>query len=204
MNEFKYVHISTGDLVREEISNKSSLGQECQKYTSKGELVPFELIVNILVKGILKRKGTNFLIDGFPRTMEQALYLEKHLKEISIILNISAREETLISRMVSRGKQTGRADDQDENTIRNRIREFLERSFPVIQFYDKYGVVRTIDSENDVNVVYEQVREKLFPDIYCIIGKKYSGKTEIGNALADRMKAKLIDFNDFLKDPIFK
>jgi len=204
VNEFKYIHISTGDLVREEVKNNTPLGTQFVKYSSKGELVPFELIVNILIKAILKRKGTNFLIDGFPRTMEQALYLEKNMKEISIILNISAKEETLIQRMTNRGKITGRKDDLDENAIKNRIREFLERSFPVIEFYEKYGIVKKVNSELDVNSVYHQVRESLFPDIYCVIGKKYSGKTEIATAISDRINAKIIDFNEFIKDPKLK
>jgi adenylate kinase len=131
--------------------------------------------------------------------MEQAYYLEKHLKEISCILNVSADEQLMLSRILSRGKATGRADDQQEATVRNRLREYNERSFPVIQFYQKYGAVRDIDSKFDVNTVYEATKEALVPDIYCVIGKRYSGKTVVSQAIAERLNAKVVDFPKFLQ-----
>jgi adenylate kinase family enzyme len=132
--------------------------------------------------------------------MEQALFLEKNLKEISCILNVSADQDLMLSRILSRGKLTGRADDQQEATVRNRLREYNERSFPVIQFYQKYGAVRDIDAKTDVNNVYQNFTKiALFPDVYCIIGKRYSGKTVIAKAMAARMNAKVIDFPAFMK-----
>lgn len=203
MNEFKYNHISTGDLLREEIAKKSVIGESCVKFTSVGKLVPFELIISVLIKAILTREGTNFLIDGFPRSMEQALYLDKYVKEISVILNVYASEEISLNRILRRGETSGRADDAKEETIRSRLKEFRNQSLPVINFYKNYGVVRDINSELPANEVYEQVKEQLFPEVYCIIGKKYSGKTTIAKLLGERISMKIINFNDFLNDPAF-
>jgi adenylate kinase family enzyme len=91
-----------------------------------------------------------------------------------------------------------RQDDIDENTIRNRLKEFHASSAPVIDFYQKYGIVKYINSELHVNDAYAQVKESLYPAVYCLIGKKYSGKTTIGKELAKRMGFKIIDFNQFM------
>lgn len=204
VNDFKYHHISTGDLIREEIAKKSKLGEACISYTSNGKLVPFELIISLLIKAILNKQGNNFLIDGFPRSMEQALYLDKYIKEIKVILNIHASYDTSLNRILGRGLTSGRADDAQVETIKSRLQEFKDMSFPVINYYHKYGVVRDINSELEVGEVYEILKQQLFPEVYCIIGKKYSGKTEISKLLAERMQAKLIDFKKFINDPFFK
>jgi adenylate kinase family enzyme len=201
VNDFKYIHISTGDLIRAEIKAKSKIGEVCESYAQKGELVPFEIIINVLVKAIVSSKGNKFLIDGFPRAVDQALYLEKHIKEIKIILNVSANEEICKERILARGKESERVDDQNPETITRRLNEFSTKTQPVIDFYSKYGIVRNINSELEVNQVYETVKKQLCPAVYCIIGKKYSGKSTLANILAKRMGMKVIDFKEFVKDP---
>jgi adenylate kinase family enzyme len=198
VNELKYHHISTGDLIRDQIKRKTHLGELCESYTSKGELVPFELIINILVKAIITSNSKCYLIDGFPRSMEQALYFEKHIKQIGLILNIQANEEVCLMRIKSRAAQEKRADDMSEEVIKHRLREFREQSEPVIEFYQKFGVVRNINAELEVGQVFETVKEKLYPTLYLIIGKKYSGKTTLGNLLAQRMGLKTIDYKEFI------
>ena len=173
----------------------------CASYTNQGSLVPFELMISLLVKSIASSSGNKFLIDGFPRSMEQALYLEKNIKEIKAILNIHASDEISLSRILKRGAISGRADDKQEVTIRNRLREFKDQSLPVIEFYRKYGIVRDVNSEFEVNQVYEIVKKQLYPAVYCIIGKKYSGKTTLANVLNQRMGMKVIDFKDFINEP---
>jgi adenylate kinase family enzyme len=135
--------------------------------------------------------------------MEQALYLDKFIKDIKVILNVYACEETSLNRILKRGETSGRADDAKEETIKTRLREFRDQSFPVISFYHKYGIVRDINSELEVNQVYSIVKEALYPEVYCIIGKKYSGKTELAKLLSERMGMKIIDFKEFLNDSIF-
>jgi len=86
VTEFKYTHISTCDLIREQIQKNTPLGQQCHEYTIKGELIPSEMIIYILVKAIITHSAKKFLIDGFPRSMEQAMFFENNIKEIGIIL----------------------------------------------------------------------------------------------------------------------
>ena len=173
---------------------------ECEPYSSKGQLVPFNFIVKILVKAILSKSGSNFLIDGFPRSLEQALYLDKHVKDMKIIMNIYANDAILKQRLAGRAQSSGRKDDADEKIIMDRIKVFKEESYPAINFYKKYGIVRDINSEFDVNTVFSSVKENLLPEIYCVIGKRYSGKSTICKFLEKRIGAKVIDFNEFLKD----
>lgn len=171
-------------------------------YTIQGALVPFDLIISILIKAIVSSKGNKFLIDGFPRSMEQALYLEKNIKEIKTIINVYASDDISLDRILKRGANSGRADDMQEETIKNRLQEFRAQSLPVIDFYKKYGIVRDVNSEFEVNQVYDIVKKQLYPAVYCIIGKKYSGKSTIANVLTERMGMKVIDFKEFMNDPI--
>ena len=91
--------------------------------------MPFNLITGILVKAILTKNGSNFLIDGFPRSLEQALYLDKHVKDMKIILNVYADDDVLKKRLINRGKSSGRKDDTDEKIIMDRIKVFKNQSF---------------------------------------------------------------------------
>lgn len=202
INEFKYAHISTGDLVREEIKKKSKIGEEIEKYELKGELVPTETIISLLIRAIVTTKNSNFLIDGFPRSMEQALFFEKYIKEIKLVLNFEASEEVTFNRIIGRREKYKRDDDADEDVVRNRLKVFREQSKQVISYYHKFGIVRNINAELGVNEVYEQVKQELYPTIFCVIGKKYSGKTNIAELLFKRMEMKVIDYKEFLKDPL--
>jgi adenylate kinase family enzyme len=140
------------------------------------------------------------LIDGFPRSLEQALYLDRHLKDMKVILNVYADDDVLVKRLSNRGKTSGRMDDADVNIIMDRINVFKKESFPAINFYQKYGIVRDINSNLDINSAYALVLENLLPEIYCVVGKRYSGKSTICKFLEKRIGAKIIDFNDFLRE----
>ena len=173
---------------------------QCEPFSSKGQLVPFDIITRILVKAILTKSGSNFLIDGFPRSLEQALYLDKHVKDMKIILNVFADDEILRKRLMNRANLLGRKDDSDEKIINERIKIFKEESLPAINFYQKYGIVKDINSNFDVNTCYATVVENLLPEVYCVIGKRYSGKSSVCKFLEKRINGKVIDFNEFLKD----
>lgn len=133
--------------------------------------------------------------------MEQALFLDSKLGGIKAILNVAAPDEVLKARLKSRGASSGRADDQDDNIIQDRLNVFRGQSEPVIHFYEKYGVVKNIDSCLDINQAYKQVKESLLPEVYCIAGKKYSGKSTISRSLSYRMNMKWIDFEEFVAKP---
>ena len=101
---------------------------------------------------------------------------------------------------MNRANLLGRKDDSDEKIINERIKIFKEESLPAINFYQKYGIVKDINSNFDVNTCYATVVENLLPEVYCVIGKRYSGKSSVCKFLEKRINGKVIDFNEFLKD----
>lgn len=198
VNELKYHHISTGDLIKDHIKRKTHLGELCESYTSKGASIPFELTTNILVKAIITSNSKCYLIESFPMSIQQALYFEKHIKEIGLILNFQASEEVCLMRTKTRAIQEKRLEEMSDERNKDHLREFREQSEPLIQFYQKFGVVRNINAELEVSQVFEAVKEKLYPTIYLIIGKKYSGKSTLGSMLSQRMSLKKIDYKEFI------
>jgi len=129
--------------------------------------------------------------------LDQALYIERFIKEIKIIINFENSVETSIKREKILGKK-----DLDEELFRRNFTQYKDSVIPIIDFYQKYGVIRTINSDLSENEIYGTLKENLFPEIYCLVGKKYSGKTEISKVLSERTGMKIIDFMEFLKEPL--
>ena len=130
---FNLVHLSTGDIFRFNIKNNTVLGQLAQAYMDKGNLVPDEVTINMLEAEVAKYPDAKgFIFDGFPRTTNQAIALDKYLESkgtsISLMLALQVDEEELIQRLLLRGKDSGRADDTDESIIRNRINVYNEQT----------------------------------------------------------------------------
>lgn len=195
-NELKYVHISTGWLIEKEIQHNTKTGQLCKEYLNKGLLVPEEYVLNLLIKKLVNTSGKIFLVDGFPRTLEQALFIEQNLIEISTLISYTADEGVLKNRIMSQHK--GNILEDKVDTL---ITEYLKHSKNLLEFYNRFGVVRAVEASGSVIDVNKKTKEALLPEIYCIIGKKYSGKTTISNALCERMKFKPINFEKFLSCP---
>ncbi|MDD5473229.1 MAG: adenylate kinase [Candidatus Methanoperedens sp.] len=188
---FSLPHISTGDILRENISNNTSLGLKAKSYMSRGELVPDELLITI-VKDRLSRKDCSegFMLDGYPRTIPQADALQMILtesgKKLDAVLNISVGDEELVKRLsgrrmckcgasyhvsfnppkkdgicdVCKGELYQRDDDKAE-AVRNRLDVYKKQTQPLIDYYDKKGVLRTIDGENDIPRIFEDIKEVL-------------------------------------------
>ena len=131
--------------MRAEVKKNSELGAKLKEYQAKGELVPTEMTVDIVVSG-LKPGPYKYLLDGFPRTSEQAIYLEQFYIEIDYILNFTCPEETQVERLTKRSNGSTRADD-DPEIHRKRIKEFNEVTKECLDFYDKLGVVKNIDCQ---------------------------------------------------------
>lgn len=139
VEKYGFLHISTGDLLRNEIENNSLLGIEAKSLIEKGELVPDNIVINMidtLVQKNLQCKG--FLFDGFPRTIEQCKSLDNLLAQkglsIQIVLSLEVGEEELINRLVERGKYSGRVDDKRE-TIELRLKEYHKKTALVGSYY---------------------------------------------------------------------
>ncbi|MDR0828506.1 MAG: adenylate kinase, partial [Prevotellaceae bacterium] len=134
-----FAHLSTGDILRAEVTSKSELGILAESYMSKGSLVPDELIINILAKKIDDKNSPNgIILDGFPRTIEQAKALNEMLQErnakVDALIDIEVEEQALFDRLVLRGATSGRADDTPE-TIKKRFNVYKEQTAPVKEFY---------------------------------------------------------------------
>eukprot|EP00834_Sanchytrium_tribonematis_P006605 NODE_502_length_6703_cov_1.353574.p1 type:complete len:444 gc:universal NODE_502_length_6703_cov_1.353574:4859-3528(-) len=149
-------HISTGDLLREEIKKESFIGLLLKESIARGDLVPDDLIMNLLLGKVNQCKRFPLIIlDGFPRTVEQAKLLSGYL-DISKVLYFKCAKETLVKRILNRGLTSGRADD-NENTANHRIETFLKETMPVLDYYSEKNLVFQIDAEAGVEEVWERV-----------------------------------------------
>ncbi len=144
ISSFGLDHLSTGDLLRSEIAGGTKLGLEAKSFMEKGELVPDTVVIGMIKSKLESNKDTKgFIFDGFPRTVEQAKALDKLLNEngtpISGMLSLEVDKQELIDRLLSRGKVSGRPDDQDQSVIENRINVYNEKTLPLIEYYKPQG-----------------------------------------------------------------
>ena len=163
---FQLVHISTGDLFRYNIGNNTSLGALAKSYMDQGDLVPDEVTIKMLEAEVdANPDAGGFIFDGFPRTAKQAEALDEflHGKEMSIQATIALEvvEEVLIKRLLNRGKDSGRADDQDEEKIRNRFEEYNNKTAPLINYYKAQNKFHSITGVGTVTEISEQLIELL-------------------------------------------
>lgn len=136
--KFNLVHLSTGDILRKEIDKSSKVGLKAQTYMNAGNLVPDEVLLEMMQSTLTELKDSGIILDGFPRTIPQAIGLSKIFQSlnqaIDSIINIEVDKNVLITRLVERAKKSGRADDT-EDVIVNRQNVYLELTAPLIEFY---------------------------------------------------------------------
>ena len=154
--KYSLYHISTGDLFRKNISNKTKLGIEAKSYLDKGDLVPDSVTIKMLENEVLSNKQVNgYIFDGFPRTQNQAESLDSFLSSINLKINatiaLDVSENELITRLLDRGKTNNRSDDQDIEKIKNRFNEYNTKTSILINFYNKQGKFYSVDGKGSVN-----------------------------------------------------
>lgn len=167
--KYNLTHISTGDVFRYNFKNNTALGKEAKVYVDRGDLVPDSITIKMLQDEVEKNTDTaGFLFDGFPRTIAQAEALDAFLAtkgwEVTGTVALEADDEILVQRLLERGKTSGRADDQDENLIRNRYQEYNEKTAPLMGYYqkqDKFYAVNGIGSVTEVTERLSAVLDKL-------------------------------------------
>jgi adenylate kinase len=162
IEKYGLVHLSTGDILRSELKAQTELGLEAKKYMDKGELVPDIVVIGMIELKILANlNGKGFIFDGFPRTTAQALaldvLLEKHKIAISAMLALEVEHDELVKRLLNRGKDSGRADDQDVSIIENRIKVYNSETSPVIDFYDQQGKFVSINGVGSVDDIFDSL-----------------------------------------------
>jgi adenylate kinase family enzyme/nucleoside diphosphate kinase len=170
-DEFNLIHLSTGDLMREEVAAKSHLGTEIYRHMQTGSLVPDEITVRLLKNAMLKHRDTNrFLIDGFPRTLEQAKMFEHEIATVSFAVSMDLSPDVMRQRIAARAAAApGRVDDNPE-TVEKRLKVFEEQSKPVIDFYEPIGKLRRVSSEAGIDEVYAEVRRHFCSNFVYLLG----------------------------------
>ncbi|MBE6524694.1 MAG: adenylate kinase [Thermoplasmata archaeon] len=182
-DEFGYTRLSTGDMLREAVRNGTELGKKAKEYMDAGALVPNDLIIGLMKEKIAGIKG-GVLLDGFPRTVEQADALAEQM-DVDLALNFDVADEELIQRLTQRrscpkcnavyhlatkkpkkdgicdkcGSELYQRDDDKEATVRNRLEVYRKNTMPLIDYYSKKGTLVTIEGSGDINEIFEKVKK---------------------------------------------
>ena len=164
--KYKLVHISTGDLFRQNIKNQTELGKLAQRYMNNGDLVPDTVTIGMLKSEVESNINANgFLFDGFPRTVDQAVSLDKFLDKknlrIDLTIAIDVKEEILIERILNRGLTSGRKDDQDKIKIKNRFDEYNSKTSLLEDYYKNQNKFKIIDGYGNI----EEITKRLYNQI---------------------------------------
>lgn len=166
ISKYNLKHLSTGDLLRSEIAQKTPLGLEAKKFMDKGQLVPDEVVIGMISYALDANPGIEgFLFDGFPRTSTQAEALDKLLElknlSINVMLALDVTEEELVKRLVKRGETSGRPDDNNEQVIRIRILEYHKKTSPVADHYKKANKVVLVKGEGSVDDIFNRLTTEI-------------------------------------------
>lgn len=161
VEKYNLVHLSTGDLLRKELESNSRLGQIAKKHMNKGGLVPDDIILGMVAKEIDANKGTKgVVLDGFPRTVEQAKSLDKLLfnknYEISAMFALDVEEDELVKRLLERAKIGGRVDDTPE-IIAKRIQTYKMTTAKVAEYYNEQGKLHEINGMGDIDKISDEI-----------------------------------------------
>jgi len=157
-NQFNLVHISTGDVFRYNIKNQTELGNLAKSYMDRGDLVPDEVTIQMLESEVEKAPdAAGFIFDGFPRTTAQAEALDAFLSSkdmsISATIALDVDENLLVARLLKRGLESGRTDDQDAQKIRNRFEEYNAKTAPLIDYYKNQNKFYELDGVGEISEI---------------------------------------------------
>lgn len=164
VEEFGFKHLSTGDLLREEVRSNGPQAEKIEGILKEGKLVPSEILVQ-LIKDAMTKNGFKgkYLLDGFPRGQENVDTWNKMMKkdvEVAFLLYLTCTEETMEKRLLKRGETSGRSDDNAE-TIRKRFNTFQKETKPIVELYRKQKKVEEISAEGDVEDIYAKIKESI-------------------------------------------
>ena len=162
--QYDLVHISTGDMFRAEIKGATALGREAKRYIDAGQLVPDTVTLGMFRGRIDAEKdgAAGFIYDGFPRTVAQAQALDHLLAsfdaEVDVLIALDVDEDEITRRLLDRGKTSGRADDQDEATIRKRYQVYQQQTTPVFEYYDGHGKSVRVAGVGEIDAIQGKLR----------------------------------------------
>lgn len=166
VSKYNLVHLSTGDMLRAEIADKTELGLKAKTLMDRGELVPDAVVIGMIDNKLKANpKAAGFIFDGFPRTVAQAEALDQLLSAkgapINKVLSLKVSEEELTKRILERGKTSGRTDDQDENIVKNRVVEYRNKTAPLAAYYEKQGKLVEIPGEGTIDHIADLLAYEL-------------------------------------------
>jgi adenylate kinase len=166
IDKYGLKHLSTGDLLRNEIALQTPLGIEAKNFIDKGQLVPDEVVIGMISTALDTNPGAKgFLFDGFPRTDAQAEALDKLLQlkktSIGVMLALDVSEDELIKRLLNRGQTSGRTDDVNEAIIRSRIQEYENKTRPVANYYKAFDKVVHTKGEGSVDEIFKSLSKEI-------------------------------------------
>jgi len=147
--KYGYTHISSGDLLRAEVASGSERGKKLEKVMKRGLLVPNNVVLDMIKEKMLaevKKGSKGFLVDGYPRAVEQGVEFETEIVPCAIVLNMVTSDKTMKDRLLQRGKSSGRSDD-NETAVTQRLKVFHETTAPVLDYYEKAGKLRNVNGE---------------------------------------------------------
>lgn len=166
IEKYGLVHLSTGDILRSEIARGTALGMEAKQIMDRGDLVSDDIVIGMIETKLDANPNANgFIFDGFPRTQTQAIALDDLLQKkgtaISAMLSLEVDNEELVKRLLLRGKESGRPDDQNEEIIRNRVNEYNNKTLPLKKYYSEQAKYHAINGVGTIDSIFNQLAERI-------------------------------------------
>ena len=166
IEKYGFNHISTGEVIREQIRKGTELGRSVQSYIEKGQLAPDGLVIDIIADYVAKHKDAKGnIFDGFPRTTVQAKafdeIMEKNGTPVSVMLSLEVPDEELVKRLLLRGKESGRADDSNEGVIRDRIDVYKAQTAVVADHYTPQGKHRAVNGLGTIDEIFGRLCQEI-------------------------------------------
>jgi adenylate kinase len=158
-------HISTGDILRAQVKEQTDLGLKAKSYMDKGELLPDALILDMIRDRLSQSDaGSGWILDGFPRNVSQAQFLDRLLAEIGqtydLAIDLNVPQEKLVERLLNRATVQNRPDDT-EDVIRRRLVVYVEQTAPLTEYYQQKGILRSVDGDRDLAAVTSDLKALL-------------------------------------------
>ena len=199
-NEFKYSKLYMKEIIQSEINSNTTLGNEAKKYLDNNEPIKTEVLASILISKIIESSELSVMIEGFPNTLEDALYFEQNIIPITKIIVYNANEDECFNRV----EESKNKEKLSKEGFSKKYNEALKNIDEIKKFYSPFSIIHNIDANKSIAEVNSELKRHLYPIIYSIIGKRYSGKTELSKVLEEKMGMTLLNFNAFLREPEIK
>eukprot|EP00854_Cymbomonas_tetramitiformis_P022185 gene22185-26750_t len=169
--EFGYVHLIPNELLKHEVDNATETGLSVLRQVKEGKLIPSNITTGLLKSAMLKSSTQKFLVEGFPRALDQCLEFEKDVKKCDLVLFFDCPEDIAEKRMIEKGAAIGRIESVP--TIKKRYGTFCTQTMPAIEYYKTKGLLRMIDSSADIDAVFEKTQAVILKAVDTLLDKKY-------------------------------